>query len=214
MIIIQQLSQQTISIQSACAALTLPRRSYYRHQTRSSATLLVEGALRVATAGNWATTPVTLPATPEPAPTTRDEPVVTVTRTPASAPSPRVLSEAEEETVRQLLHSDRFADSSPYQVCGTLLDEGRYHCSIATMYRLLRADGEQHERCRHQVHPTYTKPELLATSPKQLWTWDISNASASLNTRFRGPVKWHYYYLYVLLDAFSRYDDSNLLQDC
>jgi putative transposase len=107
------------------------------------------------------------------------------------------LSAAEEATVYQILHSDRFVDSSPYQIYGTLLDEGHYYCSIATMYRLLRAEGEQHERRRHQVHPTYTKPELLATAPNQLWTWDI--------TKLRGPVKWHYYYLYVLLDAFSRY---------
>jgi putative transposase len=199
---IQQLNQQAIPIQSACKALALPRSSYYRHQALTSVTPPVQKELTLATEGKEteAVTPprvMVIADTSEPAPTTPDEPPLPLTDTRPSPSSPRTLSAAEEATVRQILHSDRFMDSSPYQVYGTLLDEGHYYCSIATMYRLLRAEGEQHERRRHQVHPAYTKPELLATAPNQLWTWDI--------TKLRSPVKWHYYYLYVLLDAFSRY---------
>ena len=78
-----------------------------------------------------------------------------------------------------------------------LLDEGRYHCSIRTMYRILDSQGEVRERRDQLVHPAYTKPELLATGPKQLWSWDI--------TKLLGPAKWTYFYLYVILDVFSRY---------
>jgi putative transposase len=118
-------------------------------------------------------------------------------RSRVATPSPRALSAAEKEAVLGLLYSERFADSSPYQVYGTLLDEGVYHCSIATMYRLLRSQGAQHERRPQRTHPAYAKPELLATAPKQLWTWDI--------TKLRGPAKWQHFSLYVLLDVFSRY---------
>ena len=79
----------------------------------------------------------------------------------------------------------------------TLLDEGQYLCSIRTMYRILAQDGESGERRDQLVHPAYQKPELLATAPNQLWSWDI--------TKLRGPVKWSYFYLYVILDVFSRY---------
>ena len=110
---------------------------------------------------------------------------------------PRALSAAEREAVREVLHSERFVDSSPAQVWATLLDEGRYLASERTMYRILAADGESRERRDQLVHPSYEKPELLATRPNELWSWDI--------TKLLGPAKWTYFYLYVLLDVFSRY---------
>jgi len=118
---------------------------------------------------------------------------------PVGAPrlSARRLEESEKQTVMACLHEDRFQDCSPAQVYAALLDEGRYHCSIRTMYRLLAADGENRERRDQLIHPPYRKPELLATGPNQLWSWDI--------TKLRGPVKWTFYYLYVILDVFSRY---------
>ena len=113
-------------------------------------------------------------------------------------PSPRALSVAERETIVQTLNSDRFADQSPYQVYATLLDdEQTYLCSVSTMYRLLRQNNQVRERRNQRRHPTYTKPELLATGPNQLWSWDI--------TKLRGPQTWQYYQLYVILDVFSRY---------
>jgi putative transposase len=95
------------------------------------------------------------------------------------------------------LHEERFQDCPPAQVYASLLDEGQYHCSIRTMYRLLEAEGESRERRDQLIRPAYAKPELLATGPNQLWSWDI--------TKLRGPVKWTFYYLYVILDVFSRY---------
>lgn len=110
---------------------------------------------------------------------------------------PRALSLVEKETVRDVLNSERFQDSAPPQVYGTLLDEETYLCSISTMYRILREHDQVHERREQRQHPTYTRPELLATGPNQLWSWDI--------TKLRGPATWSYFYLYVILDVFSRY---------
>jgi putative transposase len=110
---------------------------------------------------------------------------------------PRALSEAERAAVLAELHSERFVDSSPAQVWATLLDEGTYLASERTMYRLLAADGEVRERRAQLTHPAYTKPELLAERPNELWSWDIS--------KLKGPAKWTYFYLYVILDVFSRY---------
>jgi len=116
----------------------------------------------------------------------------------ASRPKPaRSLSLTERQAVLDQLHSDRFADQSPHQVHATLLDEGIYLCSPSTMYRLLEEHGEVRERRDQLRHPAYQKPELLATRPNQVWTWDI--------TKLRGPAKWNYFYLYVILDMFSRY---------
>ncbi len=116
----------------------------------------------------------------------------------ASRPLPaRALRPAEREAVLACLHQERFQDRSPAAVYATLLDEGRYHCSIRTMYRFLRQQGESRERRDQLTHPPYQKPELLATAPNQLWSWDI--------TKLLGPAKWTYFYLYVLLDIFSRY---------
>lgn len=96
-----------------------------------------------------------------------------------------------------VLRSERFADKAPAQVWATLLDEGTYHCSIRTMHRLLAQHGELRERRDQLRHPNYTKPELLATAANQVWSWDI--------TKLLGPAKWTYFYLYVILDIFSRY---------
>jgi len=111
--------------------------------------------------------------------------------------SPRALPPAEREAVRNLLNSERFVDSSPRQVYGTLLDEGRYLCSVSTMYRILQAHQEVRERRNQKQNPVYKKPELLATAPNQVWSWDI--------TKLRGPVPHVYYYMYTILDIFSRY---------
>lgn len=112
-------------------------------------------------------------------------------------PTPRALSEDERQTVLDTLHEARFVDLAVPQVYATLLDEGRYLCSPRTMYRVLAAQDEVRERRNQLVRPHYTKPELLATGPNQVWSWDI--------TKLRGPKKWTYYYLYVILDIFSRY---------
>ena len=116
---------------------------------------------------------------------------------PARPAPPRALSNTERETVRDLLNSPRFVDCAPAAIQATLLDEGQYLCSTRTMYRILEQDGATRERRDQLTHPAYQKPELLATAPNQLWSWDI--------TKLRGPVKWTYYYLYVILDVFSRY---------
>jgi putative transposase len=117
---------------------------------------------------------------------------------PAERAAPaRSLSQAEREAVLQILHEERFQDRSPAAVQATLLDEGQYLCSTRTMYRILEEEGESRERRDQLIHPAYHKPELLATAPNQLWSWDI--------TKLRGPAKWTYFYLYVILDVFSRY---------
>ena len=111
--------------------------------------------------------------------------------------SSRALSPDERQGVLEILHADRFVDQAPHQVYATLLDEGAYHCSIRTMYRILDEHKEVKERRRQLSHPVYQKPELLATAPNQVWSWDI--------TKLLGPAKWTYFYLYVILDIFSRY---------
>jgi putative transposase len=110
---------------------------------------------------------------------------------------PRTLTPAEQQTILDVLHSERFQDKPPAEVFATLLDEGTYVCSIRTMYRILEQAGEVRERRDQLRHPNYQKPQLLATSPNQVWSWDI--------TKLLGPVKWTYFYLYVILDIFSRY---------
>ena len=119
-------------------------------------------------------------------------------RPPRPRPAPvRALLPEERTEVREVLNSERFVDASPGQVVATLLDEGRYLASERTMYRILAADGESKERRNQLVHPPYAKPELLATRPNEVWSWDI--------TKLLGPAKWTYFYLYVILDLFSRY---------
>ena len=109
----------------------------------------------------------------------------------------RALSDEERGEVRTVLNSERFQDQSPRQVYATLLDEEEYLCHWRTMYRVLDEFEEVRERRNQLRHPTYVKPELLATGPNQLWSWDI--------TKLRGSVTWTYYYLYVMLDVYSRY---------
>ena len=117
---------------------------------------------------------------------------------PNNRPSPpRALSSDERQGVLDILHTERFVDKAPYEVYTTLLDEGQYHCSIRTMYRILDENKEVKERRNQLSHPVYHKPELLATAPNQVWSWDI--------TKLLGPVKWTYFYLYVIMDIFSRY---------
>jgi putative transposase len=149
--------QTTLGVAPVCAALAVPRASYYRWQQPRGAAEAPQPARRV----------------------------------------PRALPPAERQRVLALLHDERFADLPPAEVYATLLDEGKYVCSIRTMYRLLHAQAEVRERRRQLRHPRYQAPELLATQPNQLWSWDI--------TKLKGPVKWTYFYLYVLLDVFSRY---------
>ena len=110
---------------------------------------------------------------------------------------PLALSEIERRSVLNVLHSERFVDAAPHQIYAALLDEKRYLCSVRTMYRILAAEHEVRERRNQCRRPAYTKPELLATGPNQVWSWDI--------TKLKGPVKWTYFYLYVILDIFSRY---------
>jgi len=117
---------------------------------------------------------------------------------PSVRPSPaRALTPIERAAVLTVLHEERFQDRSPAAVQATLLDEGQYLCSTRTMYRILEDEGESGERRDQLLHPAYQRPELLATAPNQLWSWDI--------TKLRGAAKWTYFYLYVILDVFSRY---------
>lgn len=115
---------------------------------------------------------------------------------PNPKPQPRALAESERLRVLDLLHSDRFVDVAPPTVYATILDEGHYLASVSTMYRILRQADEVKERRRIAVHPAYLKPELVATRPNQIWSWDI--------TKLLGPEKWSYYYLYVIIDIYSR----------
>jgi transposase InsO family protein len=117
-------------------------------------------------------------------------------------PKPRpacafALSQTERQDILDVLDSERFVDAAPAAIYATLLDEGRYHGSVRTMYRVLESANQTGERRRQRKHPVYTKPELLAIEPNQVWSWDI--------TKIKGPIKWSYFHLYVILDIFSRY---------
>ena len=116
---------------------------------------------------------------------------------PRRRPTPtRALTVPQRRMVLDLLHAPPFADQAPAEIYASLLDEGVYHCSIRTMYRMLADNDELRERRDQLRHPVYRKPELLAERPNQVWSWDI--------TRLMGPAKWNYFYLYVILDIFSR----------
>ena len=142
-----------LGIAPTCAALGLPRATYYRRRPQSAP--------------------------------------------PARARSPRALSAGERAAVLDVLHAPRCMDLAPAEVYATLLDDGQYHCSERTMYRLLAASHEGRERRNQLRHPRYAAPELLARRPNELWSWDI--------TTLRGPATWTYVYLSVMLDVFSRY---------
>ncbi|MEU5431698.1 IS3 family transposase [Streptomyces olivoreticuli] len=127
------------------------------------------------------------PAPPKPAPVPHVERV-----------QPQALTEAERGEVHAVSASDRFADASPAHIVSTLLDEERYLCSTTTMYRLIRQKyGHVTDRRDQAVHPARVKPELAANAPLEVWSWDI--------TKLKGPAKWTYYHLYVVIDIFSRY---------
>lgn len=119
-------------------------------------------------------------------------------RVPKESPRPKnSLSPDERQEILDHLHSERFVDKSPAQAYHALLDEGVYIGSIRTYYRILNANNEVRERRAQRRHVNYQKPELIATAPNQVWTWDI--------TKLKGPAKWEYFHLYVVLDIFSRY---------
>ena len=110
---------------------------------------------------------------------------------------PRALAAKERTQVLTVLHEQRFADLAPAEVYATLLDEGRHLCSERTMYRVLEENQEVRERRNQLRHPNYPVPQIHASKPNELWSWDI--------TKLLGPRKWTYFYLYVVLDVFSRY---------
>jgi len=110
--------------------------------------------------------------------------------------SPRRLTGQERADVLAVLGAKRFCDMSVREVWAALIDEGTYLCSVRTMYRILSENAPVRERRNQLLHPQYTRPELLATGPNQVWSWDI--------TKLKGPRKWTYYYLYVVMDIYSR----------
>jgi putative transposase len=116
--------------------------------------------------------------------------------TPKRVFSPLALTTNEREQVLAILHEERFVDKAPAEIHAILLDENIYLCSVRTMYRYLDQENELRERRRISRHIVYKKPELLATGPREVWSWDI--------TRLKGPQKWNYFHLYVVLDIFSR----------
>ena len=126
-------------------------------------------------------------------------------RPPRQRVSPRAFSAAERQAVLDVLHSARFVDKAPPEIYATLLDEDRYIGSVRTMYRLLAEAQEVRERRNQARHPKHKKPELVATAPNQVWSWDI--------TRLRTYTKWSYFYLYVILDIFSRFVVGWMLAD-
>jgi putative transposase len=152
-------------------------------------------AVGVSRATHYRTHPVGEPV--EPVEPVEPSPPPPPPREPQRQRQPRALTADEQATVLEVLHSERFADAAPATVYATLLDEGTYLASESTMYRLLRARGETGDRRRHASHPATVKPELVAAAPNRVWSWDI--------TKLLGPAKWTYFYLYVILDIFSRY---------
>ena len=112
-------------------------------------------------------------------------------------PQPRALSEVERKEIRRVLNGEDHTDEAPATVYAKLLDEGVYLGSVSTMYRVLREHDEVGDRRRHATHPARVKPELVATKPNEVYSWDI--------TKLHGPVKWTYYYLYSIIDIYSRY---------
>jgi putative transposase len=189
-----------VGVTAACEAVGVARASYYRHarsRHESVAPLSSPSPRNEGAAGE---------RSEQILPGTSSEPDGTVPPPPATMSSvptvgtrvhPRALSVAEQAAVLDVLHSPRFQDAAPATVYATLLDEQVYLASERTMYRLLAAEGETRPRRDQLVHPTYQKPELLATAPNQVWSWDV--------TKLLGPAKWTYFYLYVILDVYSRY---------
>lgn len=135
-----------------------------------------------------------------------EQPPVLKPTTPTARPTPpRALSPAEKAQVREVLNSPRFQDQAPREVYATLLEEGIYVCHWRSMYRILDEYDEVRERRNQMSHPAYVKPQLVATAPNQLWSWDI--------TKLLGPAKRRYYCLYVIVDIYSRYVPGWLLTE-
>jgi putative transposase len=170
-----------VGVTIACEAVGVARASYYRHERGPAGPSAADCAPSLRHEGGAGE---------------RSEQILTAPLAPPPA-HPRALSAAEREAVLEVLHSPRFQDAAPATVYATLLDEQTYLASERTMYRLLAAEGETRPRRDQLVHPTYAKPELLATAPNQVWSWD--------STKLLGPAQWTYYYLYVILDVYSRY---------
>ena len=125
---------------------------------------------------------------------------------PRNRPAPpRTLRRGERQEVLDVRHADRFVDRAPAEIYATLRDEGTYRCSLRTLYRVWASASEVWERRNQLRHPNYQAPPLLATAPHQVWSWDL--------TKLRGPAKWVYFHLYVILDIFSRYVVGGLLAD-
>ena len=114
-----------------------------------------------------------------------------------ATPQPRALTLVERKEIKRTLESDEFVDEAPATVYAKLLDQGTYLASVSTMYRVLHEHDEVRERRRQATHPAHKKPELIAAGANSVWSWDI--------TKLHGPEKWTYYYLYVILDIYSRY---------
>lgn len=168
----------TVGVVALCIALGLSRASLYRRKSARAA-LAAEGAI----------------ATPSTLVQVENDDAARSGTTRRS--SPRALSDEERACVLAVLHEPRFCDQSPAEVYATLLDEKRYLCSERTMYRVLDSNREVRERRAQLRHPAYAAPQLLASRPNEVWSWDI--------TKLLGPEKWSYFYLYVILDVFSRY---------
>jgi len=167
-----------VGVTVACEAVGMPRASFYRQPGRAA-------------------NPVRPSLRNEGAAGERSELGVPDASAVVDRVHPRALGPTERAAVLDVLHAPRFQDAAPAAVYATLLDEGTYLASERTMYRLLAADGETRPRRDQLVHPSYAEPELLATAPNQVWSWDI--------TKLLGPAKWTYFYLYVILDVYSRY---------
>jgi putative transposase len=177
----------TVGVVALCAALGLSRAAFYRRKKGDRSRAAVCGSVM-----EGATAPPETSLLNADVTTARSGADLVVTKH-----SPRALTPLERAHVLDELHSSRFVDLAPAEVYATLLDEQRYLCSERTMYRILDANREVRERRNQLRHPAYSAPQLLATGPNQLWSWDI--------TKLLGPEKWSYFYLYVILDVFSRY---------
>jgi putative transposase len=190
MTVVSELTSQ-FGVAAACQALAVPRSSFYRSRQSSSPKADLSPKVDLVAPEALQQGGVISPKVDPPSPPAR---------------SPRSLSEEEQFVVRETLNSPRFVDQTPREVYATLLDEQRYLCSWRTMYRILDQNQEVRERRAQLRHPKCAKPELVATAPNQLWSWDI--------TKLLGPTKGTFYYLYVIIDVYSRYITGWLLADC
>ena len=197
------LAQRT-GMSAACRTLSVPRSTLYRTrrqvqgiETPAIETPVVEMPVVETPVVEMPVVETPVVETPVVEMPVVETPVVETEASEEPPSSPRALTAEERGAVRDMLNSERFQNSAPRQVYATLLDEGEYLCGWRTMYRILDEHAEVRERRNQLRHPIYVKPELLATGPNQLWSWDI--------TKLRGPERWVYYYLYAMLDVFSRY---------